>query len=281
MKAGEMDDTSLKVEVKDFWDKSSCGEVYAAGESQRDYYASHSATRYALEPYIPSFARFADSHRKDVLEIGVGMGADHLEFAKSHPKSLVGVDLTPRAVEHTRQRMLAYGFVPDVRIADAESLPFPGDSFDLVYSWGVLHHSPDTPKAIGEVLRVLRPCGVAKVMLYHKYSLTGYMLWTRYALLAGRPLRSLDDIYFDHLESPGTKAYSVHAARKMFSGFSEVVTRVELSGGDLLLGAAGQRHPGALLNVARRIWPRFLLRTMLRTHGLFLLIEARKSWNKG
>jgi ubiquinone/menaquinone biosynthesis C-methylase UbiE len=271
-----VNDSNLKIEVKEFWDKTSCGEVYASGESQRDYYTSHSAARYTLEPYIHSFARFDDAQGKDVLEIGVGMGADHLEFAKFRPKTLVGVDLTPRAVEHTRRRLMAYGFIPDVKVADAENLPFDDQSFDIVYSWGVLHHSPDTSKAIGEVFRVLRPGGIARVMVYHKYSLTGYMLWTRYALLAGRPFRSLNDIYFHHLESRGTKAYSVPAVKKLFAEFSDVVTHVQLSVGDLLLGAAGQRHARVLLTVARRLWPRFFLRRFLSSHGLFLLVEARK-----
>ncbi|MGC4007143.1 MAG: class I SAM-dependent methyltransferase [Pirellulales bacterium] len=202
----------LKLRVREFWDRASCGETYAEGTSDQAYYESHAKARYELEPYIFDFARFADGRERDVLEIGVGMGADHVEWAKSAPRSLTGVDLTPRAVEHAKKRLAVYGLSSDVRTADAEALPFAENSFDIVYSWGVLHHSPNTSQAIREVHRVLRPGGEARIMIYHKYALTGYMLWARYGLFKGRPGRSLDDIYAAHLESPGTKAYTLDEA---------------------------------------------------------------------
>lgn len=204
------------------------------------------------------------------------MGADHLEWAKSAPKSLTGVDLTPRAVELTKSRLVAHGFQPNVQEADAEALPFPDASFDLVYSWGVLHHSPDTPRAIREAHRVLRPGGTARVMIYHRYSMVGFMLWARYGLLAGRPRRSLDAVYDQHLESPGTKAYSVSEARELFSAFRRVDARSQLSFGDLLQGAVGQRHGGLMLSVARAVWPRAVIKRVAPRLGLMLLVEAVK-----
>ncbi len=266
----------LKNSVKEFWNKESCGEIYATGQSEIEYYESASNSRYKLEPYIFDFAAFHEGNKKDVLEIGVGMGADHVEWAKSTPNSLNGIDLTPRAIEHTNKRLTLYGLTSDIKVADAENLPFDDRSFDLVYSWGVLHHSPNTSQAISEVFRVLRPGGVARIMIYHKYSLTGYMLWMRYGLLAGRPFRSLRDIYFNHLESPGTKAYSVNEARKMCSQFDDLDIKVQLNFGDLLEGAVGQRHRSILLSIAKKLWPRRLLRTLFKNHGLMLLIEARK-----
>ncbi len=71
-------------------------------------------------------------------------------------------------------------------------------------------------------------------MIYHKHSLVGYMLWLRYGLLAGRPLRPLSDIYANHLESPGTKAYTVDEARTLFRKFAEVRISTVLTHGDLL-----------------------------------------------
>jgi ubiquinone/menaquinone biosynthesis C-methylase UbiE len=211
-----------------------------------------------------------------VLEVGVGMGADHAEWAKARPRTLTGVDLTPRAVEFTRARIAYEGLSSDVRVADAENLPFADASFDLVYAWGVLHHSPDTAQALREVCRVLRPGGTARIMVYHTHSLVGYMLWVRYALLAGRPGRSLADIYAHHLESPGTKAYTLDEARAMLTGFRRVNLRSQLSFGDLLEGAVGQRHGGWLLRTVKRLWPRWLVRRSFARHGLMLLIEAEK-----
>jgi SAM-dependent methyltransferase len=269
-------EADLKTQVRDFWDERSCGEVYATGQSERDYYESHSRARYELEPYLHDFARFYEGQGKDVLEIGVGMGADHIEWARSQPRSLTGIDLTPRAVEHTRKRLTLYGLKSEVFVGDAEKLPFDDASFDIVYSWGVLHHSPNTPEAINQVYRVLRPNGIARIMIYHKYSLIGYMLWARYGLLACRPFRSLSDIYANHLESPGTKAYSTQEARVMFGRFSQVSIRTQLSCGDLLQGAVGQRHGGMLLTIAKNLWPRWLLKRIFKSHGVELLIEARK-----
>lgn len=266
----------LKEEVREFWNRSSCGELYAEGTSPREQLEQQARTRYDLEPYLSDFAKFADGSGKDVLEIGVGMGADHLEWARALPRSLTGIDLTPRAIDFTRQRLALNAQTSDLRVADAENLPFNDDSFDLVYSWGVLHHSPDTPRALGEVLRVLRPGGVARLMIYHTYSMVGYMLWLRYGLLTGRPWRSLSYIYAHYLESPGTKAYTVAQARRMCAGFSRVNARAQLTFGDLLQGAVGQRHRGRLLSTAKALYPRGAIERLLRGHGLYLLIEATK-----
>jgi ubiquinone/menaquinone biosynthesis C-methylase UbiE len=262
--------------VRDFWEKAPCGEVYAIGDSLQDRLESHARSRYELESGLAPFARFADGKGKDVLEIGVGMGADHVEWAKADPASLTGVDLTSRAIEYTRARLDCYGLSSRLLVADAENLPFEDSRFDIVYSWGVLHHTPDTRRAVSEVLRVLRAGGVARVLIYHKHSLVGYMLYLRYGLLAGHPRTSLEQIYTNYVESPGTKAYTVAEARSLFSVFSHVSTRTELGLGDLLIGAAGQRHGGALLMTARALWPRWLVRRTCSRLGLGLLVEAIK-----
>ena len=265
-----------KERVRAFWDAASCGEVYADGKEMRERLERQAEARYELEPFIFEFARFGEGAGCDVLEIGTGMGADHLEWAKALPRSLAGIDLTERAVVFTRQRLGLYGLESDVRVADAENLPFNDDSFDIVYSWGVLHHSPDTSRAVAEVRRVLRPGGRALIMIYHRTSLVGLMLWLRYGLFRGRPLKSLESIYAQYLESPGTKAYSIEEARGLFGGFSRVKASTQLSPGDTLDGAAGQRHSGLVIDLARRFWPRAVIKKTLRGYGLFLLVEAVK-----
>src|SRR5512142_1273410 len=136
-----------KLAVQEFWNRRSCGEVYATVDTLAIQLEAQARARYELEPYIFEFARFDEGRGRDVLEIGVGMGADHLEWAKEAPRSLTGIDLTPRAIELTRARLEVYGLTSSLECGDAECLPFPDESFDLVYSWGVLHHSPDTPRA--------------------------------------------------------------------------------------------------------------------------------------
>lgn len=270
-----MDMSDLKAEVRGFWDKASCGEVYAEGLGAEQRFRAQSEARYQLEPYIRDFARFEEGSGQDVLEIGVGMGADHVEWAKCGPRRLVGVDLTPRAVAWTTQRLSSYGLASEVQEADAEHLPFSDDSFDVVYSWGVLHHSPDTPQAFREAHRVLRPGATFRAMIYHRPSIVGLMLWIRYGLAVGHPWRSLADIYADHLESPGTKGYTVAEARRLTASFRVCDVRSAISFGDLLVGEVGQRHGSRGLTIAKRFWPRPLIRRVPAL-GLYLLIEAKK-----
>lgn len=261
--------------VRDFWQEASCGERLYLDTAEREGYARQARERYRLEPFIADFARFEGSRGLRVLEIGVGLGADHQRFAESGAR-LAGVDLTPRAVEHTRRRLSLFGLASNLSVGDAEALDFPDAGFDIVYSWGVLHHSPDTPRAIDEVWRVLKPGGIARIMIYHTWSMIGLMLWTRYALLRLRPWTSMRTLYARHLESPGTKAYSIREARSLMRRFSTVRIRTVLTHGDLLASDAGQRHRGAALTMARALWPRRAIRWLLPRAGLFMLIEARK-----
>lgn len=272
----DADANRQKQEVGAFWNAASCGEVYQQGTDLRARLDTQARARYTLEPFIFDFARFGEAAGKRVLEIGVGMGADHLEWAKNDPSLLVGIDLTGRALGFTSARLLLSSFDPRLANADAEQLPFTDATFDIVYSWGVIHHSPNTPAAVREIRRVLRKGGVAKVMIYHSRAIVGYMLWLRYALLRARPRTSLGEIYGAHLESPGTKAYSLAEGEQLFAGFSKVKLSVALSAGDLMEGEAGQRHQGRLLLLARKVWPRRLIHRLLANHGLFLMVEAVK-----
>lgn len=269
------DHNTEKQQVHDFWNEAACGEKLYLQGMDRAGYEAQAETRYRLEPFILPFADFASAKGKKMLEIGVGLGADHQRFAEAGAE-LFGIDLTERAVEHTRQRLALCGLSSNLSVGDAENLDFNEESFDQVYSWGVLHHSPDTPKAISEVYRVLKRGGVAKIMIYHKWSMIGAMLWLRYALLAGRPWRSLRSVYAEHLESPGTKAYSVAEARKLFAAFSAVRISTPLGHGDLLESDVGQRHRGFGLTLAKKLWPRWFIRRFLPSAGLAMLIEARK-----
>lgn len=107
---------------------------------------------------------------KRVLEVGCGMGCMAMNWAESGA-NITAVDLNPVAIQQTRQRFALFGLQGDINEADGELLPFEDATFDYVYSWGVLHHSPNTSKSISELLRVLRPGGQAGVMLYHRDSI--------------------------------------------------------------------------------------------------------------
>jgi len=267
---------STKEAVVDFWDRAACGEDLLLRTQDHDGFDAQANARYRLEPYVVPFADFTAWGDRDVLEVGLGLGADHERFAVNGAR-MSGIDLTGRAVEITRKRFELKGLRSALTVGDSELLPYDDASFDLVYSWGVIHHTPDTPKAASEILRVLRPGGEFRVMIYHTYSLVGVMLWLRYALMRGRPLTSFAALYAAHLESPGTKAYTRAEAEKLFSAAEHVQTRIELTHGDLLESGAGQRHEGAALSLARLVWPRWLLRRVGGSLGLFLLVSGRKA----
>lgn len=180
----------LKNEVQAHWQAEPCGTRQLPTEDRRAFFARLERQRYAAEPCIREFARFDEAKGLRVLEIGVGAGTDFLQWVRAGAEA-TGVDLTAAGVALTRERLALEGLEAQVREADAETLPFADDSFDLVYSWGVLHHTPDTAGALREAVRVLRPAGRARVMLYQHPSLSGLILWgstRRHAGSRGRVL---------------------------------------------------------------------------------------------
>ena len=164
------ENSKLKERVRAFWQEHPCGTKFADAEpGSRRFYELVETHRYEKEWHIPTAADFANSKNLRVLEIGCGLGTDGAQFAKAGA-NYTGVDLTQAAVDLAKQRFELFQLPGTFRISDAERLDFPDNSFDLVYSHGVLHHTPDTAGAIREVHRVLRPGGRAVVMLYHRNS---------------------------------------------------------------------------------------------------------------
>jgi SAM-dependent methyltransferase len=160
----------LKERVRTFWQANPCGQKFAdAVPGSRRFYELVEAHRYGKEWHIPTAAAFARTRGLRVLEIGCGLGTDGAQFARAGAE-YTGTDLTDAAVELARKCFDIFELPGHFRTADAEHLDFADESFDLVYSHGVLHHTPDTARAIREVHRVLRPGGRAIVMLYHRNS---------------------------------------------------------------------------------------------------------------
>ncbi len=230
--------------------------------------------RYELEPYIETFADFEAARGLDVLEIGVGLGADHQRYAEAGAR-LTGVDLTERAVAHTRQRLAALNLDRSC-----------GQRTPRISLSGM----PALTRSIRGVCCTIRPntrkrsrksggyCAVEE-RTHHDLSQVqhrGIHAVDAVRALGRTPGRTLADIYANYFESPGTKAYSVEEARDLFALFSTVEIGTVLTHGDLLVSAAGQRHRGSSLTIARALWPRWLIRRLLPRHGLFMLIKATK-----
>lgn len=262
---------TLKEAVKAHWEDETCGTRYSDMER----------TRYELEPFIKNFADFKSGNGKHVLEIGVGAGVDFFNWIKAGAK-VTGIDLTDSAVKNTKERLACNGVSENkykLLTADAENLPFPDNSFDIVYSWGVLHHTPDTYRAFAEAFRVLKPNGELRAMIYHKTSWTGLMLWVRYALCKGKPWQSEKHIVFKHLESPGTKIYSTTEAKDFLTqiGFTNILITTKLCAGDLLNIKPSKKYQGLAYKIIWALYPRWLISLLGDKFGLDLLIKAFKS----
>jgi ubiquinone/menaquinone biosynthesis C-methylase UbiE len=227
-----------KLRAREQWGQDPCGAEYDREHElgTREFYDAIERHRYAeYAPWMPRLMEFEKFRDARLLEIGCGMGTDLLQFARGGARC-TGIDLTPRSVEITRHRFRVYGAGGDFMISDGERLPFRDESFDVVYSNGVLHHTPDTAGAIREVHRVLRPGGTAKVMLDHRHSLNYWFeIVVRRGLLGGEFLRgrSAEEImsrvieFSDHEARPLVKVYSRGQARELFNLFKSVKVEVE------------------------------------------------------
>ncbi|HEY7889326.1 MAG TPA: class I SAM-dependent methyltransferase [Steroidobacteraceae bacterium] len=226
-----------KAEIQKQWDRDPCGAVTAdnAEAESAAWYESVRRHRYEVyAPWMPGAMRFEDWKERDVLEIGVGLGSDHLSLALAGSR-MHALDLSAEHLRHTRKHLAAHALQTEGVLGDAEANPFPDASFDLVYSFGVLHHTPDTARAVREVLRVLRPGGTALIGLYHRDSWF-FWLWTvlfRGVLRCGIPKkgwrRLLSEIEYRSADNPAVplvKVYSRPGAAALFTGFEDVRTSV-------------------------------------------------------
>ena len=227
-----------KQRAREQWTQDPCGAEYEREHplGTREFFDAIERHRYSeyasWMPATMGFDQFAGAH---LLEIGCGMGSDLMQFARGGA-ICTGIDITPRSIEITRHRFALYALGGNFILSDGERLPFPSESFDVVYSNGVLHHTPDTVGAIREIHRVLRPGGTAKVMLYHRNSLNYWVeIVLRRGLLGAEFLRgrSAEDImsrvveHSEHEATPLVKVYTRKQARSLFSMFTDVKVEVE------------------------------------------------------
>ena len=230
--------TEDKQRAREQWSQDPCGaETDRESEfGTRQYFDEVERVRYQeYAPWMPELMGFKSFAGARLLEVGCGMGTDLLQFARGGAHC-TGIDLTPRSIAITRQRFALYEQRVDLLIGDGERLPFANDTLDVVYSNGVLHHTPDTAGAISELHRVLKPGGTAKVMIYHKNSLNywGELMLHR-GVLRGDLLRgrSPEEImsswveYSEHGGRPLVKAYTREQTVELFKNFREIKIDVE------------------------------------------------------
>jgi len=230
-----------KVEAQKQWDQDPCGantvDDHAPG-TLAYYQAIRQHRFHEYAPWFDAVVRFDDWRDRDVLEVGVGLGSDHYRFA-SNDNRMYALDLSREHLRQTSRHLALEGLGTRPVYGDAESIPFRDEAFDLVYSFGVLHHTPQTGAAVREIHRVLRRGGTAIIGLYHRDSY--FMLAT--LLLRGvlkRELwtkswrRMMSEI--EHRADPDSavplvKVYSRAGARRLFEDFRRVdltVTHIDV-----------------------------------------------------
>jgi SAM-dependent methyltransferase len=265
------------VDTFDFWTRYQPGFRFTDAEpGTRAFYDDVERHRYSLEPHILEMAQFDAWRDKDVLDVGCGVATDGVRFARAGAR-YTGIDQSPSARQLARRRFELEGLDAAIVEGTAASLPFADESFDLVWSHGVIHHMPSTDQAVAEFRRVLRPGAAAVVMLYHRHSLNyvvtimgirrvlavslllpgGTTLAERLsresravleghrALLRRHGLRYLTDrglFLSNNTDGPGnplSKAYTRSEARQLFHRWATVETEVRYLNARLYPG--GQR----------------------------------------
>lgn len=253
--------SNLSEQVKEFWEKIPCGTdpfiTQGLEKGSPAWFKRIEDYRYAIEPFIPALVPFSEYKDKKVLEVGVGAGTDHLQWARAGA-DCYGVDLTDAAIETTRRHLACYGLSSKLQRTNAEKLAFANNTFDAVYSWGVIHHAEEPQRIINEIHRILKEGGDFIGMFYGRHSILAYKLWLRYALACGKPWRSLNNVIWHHMESIGTKAYTVSELKDMFAKFRHVVAHPQLTAYD-----------------THRI-PPFIAKALPNRLGWFIIIKAKK-----
>ena len=255
---------SADLRTEPFWSDNQPGFRFSSQPvGSPGFFADVEAHRYGLEPHVPEVVGFRAWRDRDVLEAGCGIATDGLQFARAGAR-YTGYDQSASALALARRRFQLEGREARFQQGSVTQLPFEDESFDLVFSHGVIHHLPDTAGAVREFRRVLRPGGTALVMLYHRRSLNYYVnilgirralagalllprvpelvaratgerqevLGGHRALLREHGLRYLTDtglFLSNNTDGPGnplSKVYSSAEARALFTGFEDVRTTV-------------------------------------------------------
>jgi ubiquinone/menaquinone biosynthesis C-methylase UbiE len=191
---------------------------------ERRFFEDYDKVREKLHPYLVDILPSSHYSRCRVLEVGCGMGSDAAKLA-SQGAEVTAFDLSSASVKLTQKRFKLFDLDGGFIVGDAENLPFKDSSYDFVMSIGVLHHTPDTARAVDELHRVLREKGQGLVMLYYRDSFRYRIL---FKILTAVRKRQIDQLVaeYDGKDNPLGKVFSKREARKMFVRFNAVSMRV-------------------------------------------------------
>ncbi|HLG97931.1 MAG TPA: class I SAM-dependent methyltransferase [Bryobacteraceae bacterium] len=231
--AASFDDTPL-AKVREYWNARPCNIRHSPKPvGTREYFDEVEARKYFVEYHIPEFADFERWNGKRVLEIGCGIGTDTINFAR-HGAQVTAVDLTEKSLEVARQRARVFGLEDRITFlqANAEQLTdyVPVERYDLVYSFGVIHHTPHPDRVLEQIRKYVTPESTVKIMVYNRWSWK--VFWILFVYGKGQ-FWKLNRLIADYSEAqtgcPVTYSYSRAAGRRWLEdhGFRVVDARVD------------------------------------------------------
>jgi 2-polyprenyl-3-methyl-5-hydroxy-6-metoxy-1,4-benzoquinol methylase len=220
-------------DVRRYWDDRPCNIRHSPKPiGSREYFDEVEARKYFVEPHIPGFAEFERWKGKRVLEVGCGIGTDSINFARAGAE-LTAVDLSGESLHVAKQRATVMGVEDRIEFvqANAEELTsaVSGGEYDLIYSFGVIHHTPRPEAALAEMRKLAAPGGTLKVMVYHRRSWK--VLWILAAEGHGR-FWDAEELITEYSEAqtgcPVTYSYSRSEGRELVEPARFQVTEVSV-----------------------------------------------------
>lgn len=224
--AGAFKDVAID-RVAEFWNQRPCNIRHSPKpRGSKDYFDEVEKRKYFVEPHIPVFADFPRWRGCKVLEIGCGLGTDTMNFAR-HGAQVTAVDLSEESLKLARQRAEVYGLSDAVRFyqANCEELSeiVPVEDYDLVYSFGVIHHTPNPDKALEQAKKYMNAATELRLMIYSKVS---YKLFRVMQEEDQWDMGAIDEIMAKRSEAqsgcPVTYTYTFDEARQLLAGFDIV-----------------------------------------------------------
>lgn len=220
--------------VRDYWNARPCNLRHStAPVGTKEYFDQVETRKYFVEPHIPGFAEFERWRGKRVLEIGCGIGTDTINFAR-HGAQVTTVDLSDKSMELARKRAAVFGLEGQIRFCagNAEDLTrfVPVEAYDLIYSFGVIHHTPHPEVALEQLRQYTRPGTTIKIMVYHRRSYK--VAWILLTEGKGK-FWKLQELVAKNSEAqtgcPVTYTYTKREGREMLErhGFRRIKTEVE------------------------------------------------------